>query len=132
MERRRTKLLRAVILLAEHGEHVHAGLRLALQQHGDIVAVHLEADGLGIGDGVGLVGSLVQHGGEAEELANRGLVDHHFLLIFIDRGNAHVARDHDVAAASDRPARRCAAGAQGLHFDLAGEDADLVIVQQRK
>ena len=40
------QLLRAVILLAEHGQHVHAGMRLAFQQHHDVVAVHLDADGL--------------------------------------------------------------------------------------
>ena len=41
------------------------------------------------GDGVGLVRSLIEHGGEAEELTRRRLVDDDFLSVFIDRGYAN-------------------------------------------
>ena len=89
--------LRTVILLAQHGQHVHAGVRLAFQQHHDVVAVHLDADGLLGGHGVGLVRRLVQHGSEAEKLAHRRLIHYHLLLILIHRGHAHRAGHHDVS-----------------------------------
>ena len=48
------------------------------------------------GDGVCLVGRLVQHGGEAEKLAMAGLVDHNFLVVFVDRGHLNAAGQQDV------------------------------------
>ena len=46
---------------------------------------------------------LLQHGGEAEEVARRRLVDNHFLLVFVDRGDARRARNQDVGALRGAP-----------------------------
>ena len=45
-------------------------------------------------------GSLLEHGGEAEEFAVGGFVDHDFLVILIDGGDAHLAGNHDVGLAA--------------------------------
>ena len=50
------QLLRGVKLAAQHGQHVHPGVRFALQQNGDIVAVHFQAHRFFNGDGLGLMG----------------------------------------------------------------------------
>ena len=74
LARTRTSCWEAWNWWPEYGEHVHAGVRLALDQDEDVVAVHLDADGLFGGDGLGLMGRLLEHGGEAEEIARGGLV----------------------------------------------------------
>ena len=56
-----------------------------------------DAGGLFHGDGVCLVGRFVQHGGEAEKLAVAGLVDHHFLVVLVDRGHLDAAGQHNVS-----------------------------------
>ena len=61
-------------LASQDAKHFHAGQGLALQENGDVLAVHFDADGLVDGDGVGLVRSLLEHGGEAEKLAVAWLV----------------------------------------------------------
>ena len=78
--------------MAKNGQHIHAGHRFALQQNSDVVAADLDAGGLLHGDGVCLVGRLVQHGGKAEKLAVAGLVDHHLLVVLVDRGHLDAAR----------------------------------------
>ena len=50
------ELLRGMKLAAQDGEHVHAGVRLAFEQRGDVVAIDFEAGGFFDGHGVGLVG----------------------------------------------------------------------------
>ena len=97
VERTPHQLLRGVKLPPEHGEHVHAGMRLAFQQHDDVVAVHFDADSFFERHGVGLVRRLVQHGGEAEKLARRRFVHHHFLMVLIHGGDPHPPGDHDVS-----------------------------------
>ena len=78
------QLLRGVELAAQHGQHVHPGVRLALQQHHDVVAVDLDADRFFERDRLGLMRRLIEHGGKAEELAVRRLVDDDVLVILVD------------------------------------------------
>ena len=85
------------------------------------------------GDGGSLVGRLFQHGGEAEEFADGGLVDHDFLSILIDRGHADGAGDDHVSVAVgvagliDPLAR-----VEALMLHLAGQDGGFFIVEQGK
>ena len=83
-------------LTAEHGQHVHAGHGLALQQHRDVVAVDLNADGFLLCDRGGLMRRLLQHRRETEELALRRLIHDDFLVIFVHRCDPDRARDHHV------------------------------------
>ena len=83
------QLLRSVKLPSQDGQHIHAGQRLALKQHSDVVAVHFDADGFFHGGRVGLVRCLFQHGSKPKELAGVGFVDHHFLVILIDGSYPH-------------------------------------------
>ena len=85
------------------------------------------------GDRVGLVRRLLQHRGEAEKLAVARLVDHDFLVIFIDGGDLDRARNHDVGL----PARVAdlvdpLARGESLQFDLRGQHRRLVVVEQRE
>ena len=75
----------------------------------------------------------VEHGGEAEELAGRRLVDDHFLLIFVHGGDAHPAGDHDVGV----PARVAGlidalANREALFFDLRGQNREFIVIQKGK
>jgi len=78
------ELLRGMELTAEDGEHVHSGVGLFLQQHHNVVAIDFKAFGFFEGDGVGLMRSLLEHGGKAEEFAVGRLVDDYFLMVFVD------------------------------------------------
>jgi hypothetical protein len=76
---------------------------------------------------------LVQHGSEAEKLAHRRLIHHHFLLVLIHRGHAHAAGHHDVAAPADfagfvnaLPRRK------RLQLHLARQHRNLVVIEQCK
>src|SRR5215469_1362485 len=126
-------LLRSMELLAKDGEHVHAGMRLSLEQSGDIVARDLQTGGLFQGDGVRLVRGFLQHGREAKEFAVSGLVDDHFLLILIDRGDANATGNHHVGLAAgvaylvDALPRR-----ELFEFDLARKTGRFVVVEQSK
>ena len=74
---------------------------------------------------------LVQHGGEAEELAHDRLVHHHFLLILIHRGHAHRAGHHDVTAAAGLAGPvNALARRKRLEIHLARQHGDLVVIQQ--
>ncbi len=127
------QLLRGVELASQHPKHFHAGQGLALQENGDVLTVHFDADGLVDGNGVGLVRSLLQHGGEAEELAMRGLVDHDFLMLLIDGGHANAAGHHDVSASGGVTHLVDAlAGMKCFHFHLAGQDGGFVVVERGK
>jgi len=79
------ELLCCVKLAAEHGEHVHAGVGLALKQHLNVVAIDLEASGVFERDRVGLVRRLLKHRSESKEFSGRGLIHNDFLLILIYR-----------------------------------------------
>ena len=108
-------------------------MRFALQQSGNIVAVHFQANSLFSRNGVGLMRSLLEHGGEAEKLALRRLVDHDFLMVLVDGRDPHRAGDQDVRSSAriadlpDALARR-----EGLDFDLCGQHRGLVVVEQGK
>ena len=65
-------MLRRVELAGNSGQHIHAGVRLALEQDGDVVAVHFDAYGFFEGDRAGLMRGVLEHGGETEELAWAG------------------------------------------------------------
>ena len=90
-------------LAAEHGEHVHAGVRLALQQHRDVVAVDLDAGGFFERERVGLVRRLLEHRREAEKLAVRRLIDDDFLMVLVDGGDPDLAGNHHVGLAAGSP-----------------------------
>ena len=85
---------------AENGEHVHSGVRLALQKSCDVITVYLNANSFFGGDGIRLVRSLFEHGREAEKISVRRLINHHFLMIFVNRADVDVARDHDVSVST--------------------------------
>ena len=78
-----------------------------------------------------MVGGLLEHGCEAEEFTAGRLVHHHFLVILVDRGDAHSSREQHVRLASGLPlfvdpfARR-----EFLQFDLSGEHGALLSVEQ--
>ena len=92
--------LRSVELASEHGQHIHAGVRLALQENRDILAIHFEANCFLERHGVGLMRGLVQHGGEAEKFAEGRLVYHNFLIVFVDGGDPHTPGNHHVGTAA--------------------------------
>jgi alditol oxidase len=125
------EVLRGVELAGDDGEHVEAGEGLGLDEDGDVVAVDFEADGFFIGGGCGFVGSLLEHGGESEEVAVVGLVDEDFLLVFVDGGDADGTAEEDVGAvAGVAELVDALAGGEGAELDLGGEDAELVVVEE--
>ena len=95
------------------------------------MAVDFDANRFFESDRRRLMSGLLQHGGEAEELSMRGLIDHDFLVVLVDGGHPHHARDHDVG-----PPTRIAQlidslpGGELLDFDLAGQDGGFFIVEQ--
>ena len=93
------QLLRSMKLFAQHGQHIHSGHGLALQQHRNVVAVHFDAGGFLHRRGVRLVRRLLQHGRETEKFTVAGLVHHHFLMIFVHGGHAHLAGKHHIGVA---------------------------------
>ena len=123
--------LGGVELAAEDGEHVETGEGFALDEGGNVVAVELDAEGLFVGHGVGLVGRLVEHGGEAEEAAMAGLVDQNFLLIFVDGGDADAAGEDDVGAAGGLvDLENALAWEEADEVDLGGEDGELFFIEE--
>ena len=79
----------------------------------------------------GVMRGLLEHGGEAEEFAGHGFGDQHFLLIFVDGGDADLARDQDVGAAAGVAAFVDAlARGEMLDVHLGGEHRQLVVVEQ--
>ena len=56
-----------------------------------VVAGDFEADGVFDCCGVGLMRSLLEHGGETEEFAWAGFIDHNLLIIFVDRRDTSLA-----------------------------------------
>jgi hypothetical protein len=127
------QLLRGVELVPQGGQHVHAGVGLALQQNQNVVAVHFDALGGLKRNRLGLVRALLQHGGKAKKFPGGGLVHDHFLMVLIHRGNAHAARHHHVAPFSRiTPLINSLARRKGPEFDLSGQNRGLVRVETGK
>ena len=127
------QLLGGVKLAAQHGQHVHPGMRFALQQVGNIIAVHFQAHRFCKGDGLGLVRRLLQHGSEAKELAFGRLIDHDFLMVLIHgrdpdgAGYHHISSPTRVADLPDALARN-----KGFDFNLSRQNCGFIVVQQGK
>lgn len=120
-------------LTAQHSQHIHARHRFAMQQNGDVVPVHFEADRFFEGQGAGLMRGLLQHGGKAKKLARCRLVDNDLLVVFVHGGEADSSGDHDVGLpvlVADLV--YALAGSEFLDLDLSGQDGHLLIVQQSK
>ena len=84
-------------------------------------------------NGAGLVGSLLQHGGEAEKLAVAGLIDDDFLVVLVDGGDLHAAGHHDVGVlAGIADLVDALAGGELFQLDLGGQNRNFVIVEQGK
>ena len=116
-----------------HGEHVQPGLRLAGQQHGDVVAVDLDAGGVLGGNGGGLMRYAFEHGGEAEEVSVLGLGEDDLLAVFVDERDLNRAGEHDVGRAVGLADLVDAlVGREGAQLDLLGEDVQLVVIEQRE
>ena len=95
---RARQFLGRVHLARHHRQNIQPRVRFPLDEHRDVMAVRLDANGLFERDGAGVMRRLFEHRGEAEEFAGHRLGDHHFLLIFIDGGDAHLARYQHVGA----------------------------------
>ena len=127
------ELLAGVELTSEDGEHVHAGEGFALEEDGDVVAVDLDAGGLVDGHGAGLMGGLLEHGGEAEELAVAGGVDDDLLVVLVDDGDVDGAGDHNVGVvAGIADLVDALAGSELFDLDLSGENGGFVLIEQGK
>ncbi len=127
------QLLRGVELAAQHGQHIHPGHRLALQQDRDVVAVHFQADRFFQSDSIGLMRGLLQHRSEAEEFSRGGFIDDDLLMIFVNGSHPDRARDHDIglpARVADLP--DTLARSECLQFYLRSEDCGFFIVEQSK
>src|ERR1700678_3797858 len=76
---------------------------------------------------------LLQHGREAEEFAVHRLLHQHLLLVFVDGGDVDCAGEENVGSVAGL-AEFVDALARGeiAQFDLRGEYAELVVVEQRE
>src|SRR5713226_5126177 len=127
------EMLRGVELPPQHRQHIHSRMRLALQQRRDISAADFHALCILNGRRAGLMRRLLQHRREAKKLAVRRLIHHHFLLIFVDRGDSHFSRDHHVSL----PARithlvNALPRSEILQLHLRRQHRRLVFVEQSK
>jgi hypothetical protein len=92
-----------------------------------------KADELFERDGGHLVRLLLQHGGDAEEVAVRGMVNDDDLLIFVDGGDFGATGEHNIAVLGriagfeDALARR-----ELCDLNLGGEDAGFIVIEQFK
>jgi len=103
------------------------------QEGGNVVAVQFDADGVFHGHGVGLMGRLVEHGGESEEAAVLGLVNQDLLLVLIDGGDADAAGHEDVGLLRwVADFEDALAGGELLEVNLGGENGEFVVVEQFK
>jgi hypothetical protein len=119
--------------MAEDGKHVHPGMWLALQQDKDVFAIHLYTGGQLAGYGLGLMRRLLQHGGEAEELARNRLVYDDFLMIFVYGGDAHPAGHNYISAVGGGSHLvNTLARFKGAKLHLSGENGSLVIIEARE
>src|SRR5438034_6592992 len=118
-------------LATQNGEHVHSRVGLALKQDRDIMTVYLNADRFLLSRSHGLMRRLLQHRCEAEEFSGRRLIDHHFLMVFINCGEPDRPRNHHVSLAT-RVANLVdpLAWREGFHFNLTGKNGALFIIEQ--
>lgn len=75
--------------------------------------------------------SLLEHGGEAEELALCGFIDENLLVLLVNGGEPDRAGDHDVSASAGvahfvntLPWREV------LYFNLTGQYGSFIVVEQ--
>jgi hypothetical protein len=123
-------MLRRVKLAAQHGQHIHARVRLALEQDRNIVAVHFDANRFVERDGIRLMGGLLQHGGEPEKLPLRRFIDHNFLMIFVDgRDTDHPRHQHVGLSARVADFPDSLSGPERLHLNLSSEYRGFVVVE---
>src|ERR1700722_16750419 len=73
------EFLSGVKLPPQCRQQVHSGLRLALQEDGDVVARHFETGGVLERYGAGMVRTLLEHRRKSEELAACRFIDNDFL-----------------------------------------------------
>src|SRR6266699_6561089 len=120
-------------LMTERRKQVHSCQRLPLEQMGDVITRYLQAGGFLDRNGAGLVRRLRQHRSEAEERACYRLVDDHFLMVLVHRGDSDLPRDHHIGLAA-WIADFVDAFARGEYpqIDLAGQHRSLIVVQQGK
>ena len=83
-------------LPSQHREHVHPRQRLALQQHGNVVPIHLDTHRFFNGRRLRLMRRLLQHRRESKKFPVRRLVDHHFLMILVHGRHPHPSRHDDI------------------------------------
>ncbi len=115
----------------EDGEHVETGLRFGGEQDADVVAIDFDAGGGFYGDRGGVVGELLEHGGEAEEVAVAGLGEDDFLAVLVEEGDGDFAFEHDVGGAVGVAGFVDALlGGEGAELNLGGEDAEFVVVEE--
>jgi len=99
-ERIRTSSCAAWNCRPSTGEHIHAGERLALEQHGNVVAVDSRHFRFLESHRAGLVRVCSSIDAKPKNSPGRRLVDDHFLLVLIDCADPYKPRDHDVRTSS--------------------------------
>src|SRR6185503_13355522 len=120
----------SVVLVSEGREQIHTRIRLAEHQGLDVIAGDFEANGFFESNGIGLMRSLLKHGGESKEFAGPGLIDYDFLMIFIDGGDAHLARDGDIRQTNISGFVYPLTRRIGLDVDLSGKDGNFLVVEE--
>jgi hypothetical protein len=120
-----------VKLLAKDGKHVHAGMGLALQKNGDVVAGNFETGGLLEGRRVGLMGSPFKHRSKTKKFAVRGLVDDDLLMIFVNGRDPHSAGHHHISLTGGiADFVNALARSKMPHLDLTGEDGGFLVIKK--
>src|SRR6266446_6941730 len=127
------QLLRCVKLFPQHRQHIHARVRLALQQRRDIASAHFQALRFFHGRSVGLMRRLLQHRSEPEKFAVRRFIHHDFLSVFVHGRDPHFSAHHHVRLPAglthlvDALSR-----SEILQLDLPCQHRRLVFIEQRK
>jgi len=119
-----------MVLVSECGEQIHSRIRLTNHQCLNVITGNFEADGFFEGSRIRLMRSLLKHGGETEEFAGPGLIDDDLLVIFVDGGDADLARYGDVSQANISGFVDALPGDIGLEINLRGKDGDFVVVEK--
>src|SRR5256885_13901028 len=97
------------------------------------LAIDFKAFGFFEGDGVGLMRSLLEHGGKAEKFAVGRFVDDDFLVVFVNSRDADAAGDHDVGMTVGVPYLVDAlTWSEFLQFDLTGKDRCFIVIEKRE
>ena len=118
---------------AEDRQHVHAGERLTLKQHCNVVAVHLEATS-SLRAAIALVWCGVCSSIEAKPKNSPSrLVDDDFLVVLVDGGDPDPAGNHDVRlAARITHLVNALPGREIFEFHLARQYGHLFFAEERK